>query len=101
MATQTYTYAMITDAAGDTCTVQVDYDDVTLVGQLVRVINNTPLAAVASLTRTSDGHLYGGVQFPANSTTTIPLPISGASRMIFTLNRGRLDGADLAFGFAG
>lgn len=98
MATQTKTIGMLSDSAGNHATLSYDYDDVSVTLLLARVINGLAVPVFVSLTRTSDGKLYGPFTCAATQTTMQSLPASGANRLGLTLRSdGKLDGADVSF----
>lgn len=95
MAIVTVTRAVVTDPAGHAATLQYDYDDALMQLTTVRVVNGAAQPAVATVSRTSDGRQYAAT-FPANQTTTLPIPQDAANRIGVGLDaRGRLTGVQI------
>lgn len=98
MATVTVTLGILTDESNKTCTLQYDYDNVTLNITAARIINNTPRQCFASLTDNVNSRTYAHT-FSANATQSISIPTGATTRLRLTLlPNGRLDGAEIQFG---
>lgn len=95
MALQTKILAQLVEDDG-TATVEIDYDDVQLRLEAVRVINGGTRPLHVDAIRTSDRRLYQA-DFPAGTTTELAIPKNGADRFGISVDaRGRIDGAEWA-----
>lgn len=98
MATQTRTLGSLFDGAGNAAVLSYDYDDATLRVSRIRCVNGLSVPVFASLTRLSDGRMYGPATCAAETTITPAIPAGAANRLPLTLlAKGTLDGADVQF----
>jgi len=76
------------------CLTEVEYDDVTRVVSLLRVINNSAVAVLIEAVLLADGRFYDH-RVPALSTASRNIPQGPATRLTFAVNAaGKLDGVE-------
>ena len=97
MAIQTRIVGSVSDAVGEAI-FSYAYDDVGLFLTSATLENNSGHTANLTLTRTSDGRIYGPFTVAAGETVTQNIPTNGQNSFGLTLlPSGRLDGCDIQF----
>lgn len=75
-------------------TLEIDYDDATLLLRAVRCVNNSAQPCAYRATHLATGRNVSG-SFAAGRTVSVNIPTNAAARMQITIDaRGRVDGVE-------